>query len=629
MKLKLILLSAVIALGVVTLAGCSEGEETPSTGGAVQNSAPSTSGTQADVVQNSQNAPVSSANSGYPDIWDVLPYIDETPAEYFEYKYTTEYGGGMMITGYLAESPKVRVPATLEGEPVVSVSLGKTVTELILPDTVQSFGISYKAIEYVNIPPDAQLYKFGVGAKFYGAKNLKAVYFDYGITTIPDHAFFECTSLTSIILPDSLTTIADNAFGRCYGLTSIAIPDSVTSIQGNPFEGCSKLTQITYQGTTYSSPQEFYNGINYTDALDIKDGVLVDCLSDVVDVVIPDGVTKIGERAFANCKDLVSVTIPDSVTSIGFEAFNNCSSLTSINIPYSVTSIENHAFGGCSSLTSVTIPSGIAKISPYTFSGCVSLTSITIPNSVTTIEDSAFSGCDNLTEIIYRGTQFNSPMELNYGANFEENGYMIIKDGVLVYCRPPEDVTDITIPSEVKEIDAYAFGERKIKSITIDYTQPGSVHPTGLGYALENFFCDYVYVLTGGNDDIGAGNVYEELIYRPWHLSGGEFTDSRFGYSALRMTIPDGKYGYMVPDGVTKIEAGDLDITHILDSYKQYPDNLYCDVDVFIPDSVTEIDIAAFQHYAINGNTPLIYCHSGSYAEQFARENGFPVEIID
>ena len=73
-------------------------------------------------------------------------------------------------------------------------------------------------------------------------------------------------------------------------------------------------------------------------------------------VVIPNGVTSIGYRAFFFCSNLTSVVIPDSVTSIGDEAFYGCKNLTSITIPDSVISIGNAAFRGCKSLKTLTIP---------------------------------------------------------------------------------------------------------------------------------------------------------------------------------------------------------------------------------------------------------------------------------
>ena len=110
-------------------------------------------------------------------------------------------------------------------------------------------------------------------------------------------------------------------------------------------------------------------------------------------IIIGDGVTTIGNRAFSYCSHLTSVTIGNSVTTIGYSAFTDCSSLTFVTIPNSVTTIDRYAFSGCSSLTSVTIPNSVTTIGEAAFSYCSHLTSVTIPNSVTTIGDGAFSYC--------------------------------------------------------------------------------------------------------------------------------------------------------------------------------------------------------------------------------------------
>ena len=72
---------------------------------------------------------------------------------------------------------------------------------------------------------------------------------------------------------------------------------------------------------------------------EIENGVLKKYVEEngVTDVVIPDGVTEIGEMAFQSCKSLTDITIPDSVIQIGRYAFRGCTSLTSITIPDSVT----------------------------------------------------------------------------------------------------------------------------------------------------------------------------------------------------------------------------------------------------------------------------------------------------
>ena len=64
----------------------------------------------------------------------------------------------------------------------------------------------------------------------------------------------------------------------------------------------------------------------------------------VIRIIIPDGVTEIGDSVFRRCVSLTSVVIPDSVTIIGHSAFNQRSSLASIDIPNSVTSIGDYVF---------------------------------------------------------------------------------------------------------------------------------------------------------------------------------------------------------------------------------------------------------------------------------------------
>lgn len=79
-------------------------------------------------------------------------------------------------------------------------------------------------------------------------------------------------------------------------------------------------------------------------------------------IVIKEGVTRIGDYAFAGCRNLTSVEIPNSVTSIGVRAFVECIHIPSIEIPNSVTSIEEQAFSRCDDLTSIEIPNSVTII---------------------------------------------------------------------------------------------------------------------------------------------------------------------------------------------------------------------------------------------------------------------------
>lgn len=86
-------------------------------------------------------------------------------------------------------------------------------------------------------------------------------------------------------------------------------------------------------------------------------------------VTIQEGITKIGNHAFADCENLMQVTMPESMIEIGYEAFRNCGKLTEIILPHSVETIGRGAFAGCTSLMTIRIPAGV-KIGDDVFAGC-------------------------------------------------------------------------------------------------------------------------------------------------------------------------------------------------------------------------------------------------------------------
>ena len=323
----------------------------------------------------------------------------------------------------------------------------------------------------------------------------------YIVTSIGDHAFFNCSSLTSVTIGNNITSINSNSFCGCnsltsvvwnaknyqdftststpfyyynsrftennfdlrshitsftfgnnveripaylcYGmsnLTSVSIPSSVTSIGDYAFVGCN-INEIHYQGTiTKWCKKSWYPSSissNYT---------LYVGTSKVTSWTLPN-IANINERAFYGCSSLTSVTIGNGVTSIGEWAFAYCISLTSVTIPNSVTSIGESAFYGCSSLTSVTIPNSVTSIGSSAFSGCTGLTSVTIGNSVTSIGSSAFSGCSGLTSV----TIGNSVTSIGYEAFEGCNG-----------------LTSVTIPNSITSIGGSAFyGCSGLNSVTI------------------------------------------------------------------------------------------------------------------------------------------------------------------
>ena len=140
----------------------------------------------------------------------------------------------------------------------------------------------------------------------------------------------------------------------------------------------------------------------------------------ITKAVINNGVTNIGEGAFAWCSKLSSITIPNSVTVIENQAFNFCPGLTSITLPNNLKSIGDEAFLICSSLESVTIPGSVTSLGEYAFGSCSKLKSVTISEGVTSIGDYAFSNCKALESIIFPEsvTDFGSGVFYSVSSNF-------------------------------------------------------------------------------------------------------------------------------------------------------------------------------------------------------------------
>lgn len=176
-------------------------------------------------------------------------------------------------------------------------------------------------------------------------------------------------------------------YGQKDIIKTIIVSDGITTIGSRAFHRCNNLESATLpEGLT-----------------EIKEYAFYEC-GKLVSVTIPDGVTGIGEWAFYNCSALPSIDIPNTVTSIGINVFFNCANLSSATLSTALTVIPKSIFQNCAKLESIDIPSNVTTIENYAFYGCKKISAITIPDKVTSIKKNAFQRCSGLTSVVIPNT---------------------------------------------------------------------------------------------------------------------------------------------------------------------------------------------------------------------------------
>lgn len=242
---------------------------------------------------------------------------------------------------------------------------------------IDDFLIKYKGKSTViSIPNNVR--KIAEGAFKNNGYIVKAVLPDT-VTELDDDVFYGCVKLETIVLSKNLLSIGYNTFAGCSVLSEInfEVCENLSSIAYNAFDGTSWLASrvdpcVVINGILYK-----YNGNSVTASLHIYNGV-----------------TSIGERAFAGNTALRRVYIPQSVTNIGESAFEN--SYVEEVVLYAggsnVSYIQDRAFYNAKFLYEIdlTLAKNLAYIGKYAFAKCSMLKSIEIPGETVTISEHAF-----------------------------------------------------------------------------------------------------------------------------------------------------------------------------------------------------------------------------------------------
>ncbi len=201
------------------------------------------------------------------------------------------------------------------------------------------------------------MYDYWTGAEDYGAaepwgdygKQIVTVNVSEGITTVGAGAFAWCSNVETVSLPSSLTVIGDYAFRNASYtpgkiIENFVIPEGTVEIGSYAFTraGINNLTIPTSLRKVGEGAFEWGGAKNiYVPSLEAWCAIEFDpfCATPfcefgesnfyvngelVTDLIIPYGITEIGENQFYSYNQFTSIQIPDSVTRIENGAFRAC-----------------------------------------------------------------------------------------------------------------------------------------------------------------------------------------------------------------------------------------------------------------------------------------------------------------
>lgn len=236
------------------------------------------------------------------------------------FNYTKLENGNIRIDKYIGSDTNVIIPEYLDGFYVESIN--KRAFDNCL------------TLKSVEVKANIKVLQHHA---FSACRNLKKIILPQSLEEIERFALGYCRKLEAIEFPHgtSLRCIESDAFFICDSLKSLYIPQTVCEIGPGAFCFCRGLTQITVD--------------KYNQAYDSRDNcnAIIDKDSDTLIVgckgtVIPEGVKRIGEKAFWGMNGLTSLCIPVSVHAIANNAFDGCYNIERVELksPYNLTEFE-------------------------------------------------------------------------------------------------------------------------------------------------------------------------------------------------------------------------------------------------------------------------------------------------
>lgn len=360
---------------------------------------------------------------------------------------------------------------------------------VVSSDTSHTQGVDFNTIEktaFAIVIPETYNGKTVVGIEmdalnngpFYSNRNLIVVVIPDTVTFICNGAFRSCDNLRDVYMPSSLKTVGENAFRECYQMDCV-LPDGLTSIGNYAFY------HTAFSG---SLPSTLKSIGSYAFA-GSRNNVTGNIGAHVTDIVLPEGLTELGDYAFQNCINLTSVTLNGFIGQAGVGAFADCAKLTDVFIPEGVEILPDKLFYGCSSLTEITLPSTLKHIGDRVFCS-TALTSVTLPSGLLSIGEASFYKTRIIELIIPNGVT-----EISSNAFGDSDLKQVTLPQRLAIIGDKafygSELESVEIPSSVHTIGSYAFSYTNLTAVNLN-----SVRTLG-DYAFAN--CGKLVAVTMSN----------------------------------------------------------------------------------------------------------------------------------
>lgn len=213
----------------------------------------------------------------------------------------------------------------------------------------------------------------------------------------------------------------------------------------------------------------------------IENGELQKYTGDGVDVVVPEGVTAIGEsafwnagiesiklpnglkrikeQAFAGCRGLKELVLPDSVSTIGKSAFSRCG-IETLKLSARLKQIPRDAFSS-SALREIVLPEGVKSIGDNAFRHCTDLKKAVLPNSLEKIGYSAFADDFNLQEIVLPPNAQIAGGAFDFCNGLADNNGFIVINGGFFKSPALYRAHKVALPDGVKTVKSFSVDIRR------------------------------------------------------------------------------------------------------------------------------------------------------------------------